>query len=345
MDMNSPFGLRALRAMLTLALLHALSLVSMPPSSTAQPVVAGWPTHGGNAQHTGVSQTAAQSLKIIHWSTPVDESPPTGGILIHYGSPIVTAANTVIIPVKTGPSGGYRVEARSSKNGSLIWSATTDYVLPPHNWTPSYSPALTPGNRVYFPGAGGTVYFRDAPDGSVPTGSGQLAFYGLSNYQADPSSFVSTIFVNTPITSDAAGNIYFGFRTSGSAPLSLQSGIARIDTAGNGSWISASAAANDGNITVVPHQAAPVLSNDGQTLYVVVAGTLYGYLVGLDPATLQRKNVAPGVPMRVTLKDPRNGGSTNAQIFDDSSASPMVGPDGDVYYGAMGRPFNGSRGW
>jgi hypothetical protein len=336
--MDSRFMLRALRA----ALLLALILFCASPLS-AQPVVAGWPTHGGNAQHTGVSQTAAQSLKIIHWSTPVDEAPPTGGILIHYGSPIVTAANTVIIPVKT--AGGYKVEARWSKNGSLTWSATTDYILPPHNWTPSYSPALTPGNRLYFPGAGGTVYFRDAPDGSVPTASGQLAFYGLSSYQANPSSFASSVFVNTPITSDAAGNIYFGFRTSGSAPLNLQSGIARIDTAGNGSWISASAAANDASITVVPHQAAPVLSNDGQTLYVVVAGPTNGYLIGLDPTTLQRKNVAPGAPMRVALKDPRNGGSSNAQTFDDSSASPMVGPDGDVYYGVMGRPFNGSRGW
>src|SRR5262245_18925160 len=134
--MTSHFGLRALRAALALALLHALLLVVALARSTAQPVAAGWPTFGGNAQHTGLSETAAQSLKIIHWSTPVDEAPPTGDILIHYGSPIVTAANTVIIPVKTGPSGGYRVEARSSKNGSLIWSATTDYVLPPHNWTP-----------------------------------------------------------------------------------------------------------------------------------------------------------------------------------------------------------------
>src|SRR5262245_58969935 len=135
--MHSRFGPRALRAVLTLALLHALLLVSAPPPSTAQPVVASWPMHGGNAQHTGLSQTAAQSLKIIHWSTPVDEAPPGGAILIHYGSPIVTAAYTVIIPVKTA-SGGYRVEARSSKNGALIWSAATDYILPPHNWTPSY---------------------------------------------------------------------------------------------------------------------------------------------------------------------------------------------------------------
>ena len=49
--------------------------------------------------------------------------------------------------------------------------------------------------------------------------------------------------------------------------------------------------------------------------------------------------------MRLALKDPRNGGISNASITDDSSASPMVGPDGDVYYGVLGNPFNGSRGW
>jgi hypothetical protein len=65
----------------------------------------------------------------------------------------------------------------------------------------------------------------------------------------------------------------------------------------------------------------------------------------LDPSTLTLKQSSPGVPMRVALKDPRNGGVNNAFVSDDSSASPMVGPDGDVYYGVLGNPSNGSRGW
>ena len=68
-------------------------------------------------------------------------------------------------------------------------------------------------------------------------------------------------------------------------------------------------------------------------------------LVGLNPSTLALKQSSPGVPMRVALKDPRNGGVNNASVSDDSSASPMVGPDGDVYYGVLGNPSNGSRGW
>jgi hypothetical protein len=46
--------------------------------------------------------------------------------------------------------------------------------------------------------------------------------------------------------------------------------------------------------------------------------------------------------MRVALKDPRNGSIAN--VTDDSSSTPMVGPDGDVYYGVLGNPFN-VRGW
>jgi hypothetical protein len=36
---------------------------------------------------------------------------------------------------------------------------------------------------------------------------------------------------------------------------------------------------------------------------------------------------------RIRLKDPETG--LDAMLLDDSSASPTVGPDGDVYYGAV----------
>ena len=99
----------------------------------------------------------------------------------------------------------------------------------------------------------------------------------------------------------------------------------------------------------MPHQAAPALSNDEQTLYVVVSSASTStnrYLVGLNPSTLAIKQSSPGKPMRVALKDPRNGGANNASVSDDSSASPMVGPDGDVYYGVLEAPFGTTyRGW
>jgi hypothetical protein len=322
------------------ALLGAVAILLAPAARAA------WETHAENPQHTGVSSVASQPLQVIRWSMPVDLAPPSGIISVHYGSPLVTAGNTVIVPVKTGSLGGYRVEARRALDGAVVWTANTDYILPPYNWMPSYAPTLTAGNRVYFAGAGGTLYYRDAVDSGGPEPIGRLAFYGLASYTAAPSTFNTTVFVNTPITVDDAGTIYFGFRTSGSAPLGLKSGIARIDVNGNGSWVSATAASGgDATITRVPHQAAPALSNDGHILYVVVASASSignSWLVGLDPVTLALKESSPGVKMRVALKDPRNG--NNANVIDDSSGTPMVGPDGDVYYGVLGNPFN-VRGW
>src|SRR6266487_4686876 len=220
-----------------LSLAAALLAAGLIVRATSAP--AAWLMLAGDPQHTAVSAVVAVSLKKKSWSTPVDLAPPANEILIHYGSPLATPSNTIIVPVKTGSTGGFRVEARNGQNGALIWSQTTDYILPAHSWTPSYSPALTTGNRLYFAGAGGTVYFRDDVDSSGSTG-GQLAFFGMANYQANQSTYDATVFVDTPITSDGAGNIYFGFRTSGTPPLpGLQSGIARIDAAGNGTWVSA----------------------------------------------------------------------------------------------------------
>src|SRR5262249_28202400 len=138
------------------------------------------------------------------------------------------------------------------------------------DWVPSYGPTLAPGGKLYFAGAGGTVYYITNPDANGASTSGQLAFYGLANYTANPGAYNSNVFINTPITADAAGNIYFGFWVTGATPTNLHSGIARIAADGTGTWVAATTAANDGSVTKVPHNSAPALSNDGQNLYVAV---------------------------------------------------------------------------
>jgi hypothetical protein len=301
-----------------------------------------WGSFAGSAQHTGVAPVASQPLNQVLWQTPVDLNPQYSGgdLLIHYGSPLLTQANTVIVPVKTGATNGFRVEGRSGVDGSLAWTEPTDYLLPPHGWTPSYSPVLTSSGRLYYAGAGGTVYYIDNVDGT-PTTPVRLAYFGLANYNANPSAYNARVFIDTPLTTDSASDVFFGVRVTGSNPSNLVSGIVRIDAAGNGTWISAAAAAGDGNIGVVPHNCAPALSNDGATLYVAVrnaGSSYYGYLVGLDSTTLAPK-------YKVFLKDPRNNFASNAGLLDDGTSSPMVGPDGDVYYGVFGNPYNGSRGW
>jgi hypothetical protein len=123
-----------------------------------------WSTFGRDAQHTALSTTASQPLNRVVWQMPVDLQPQysgNGSLLSHYGSPLMTASNTVVVPVKTGATGGFRVEARAGSSGALQWSMDSDYVMPAHNWVLSFGPALSSQSRVYFPGAGGRVYFRD----------------------------------------------------------------------------------------------------------------------------------------------------------------------------------------
>jgi len=323
-----------------------LSLVHLPAQSIRVP----WSGYSHEAQHDAIASVASQPLNRILWHTPVDLSVPTnntGELFIHYGSPLITRSNTVIVPVKTGAAGGFEVEALAGATGATNWVIATDYILPTHGWIPSFSPTLTPKNRLYYSGGGGTVYYCDAPDttNAFPV-VGQTAFYGLTNYIANTNAYLNNVFISTPITTDRYGNIYFGFQVAGSTPLNLQSGIARIDYNGTGTWIAASNAAGDAGIRKVSQNCAPALSNNHKMLYVAVNNSStpsdfsdYGYLVALDSQTL-----APLASVR--LKDAKNP-ANDALLPDDGTASPTVGPDGDVYYGVLENPFpaNNDRGW
>jgi len=309
-------------------------------NATVEPT---WSSHAGGPQHTGVSGIESQPLEQVRWQTPVDLNPQYNGgnyLLIHYGSPLVTAANTLVLPVKTGGGQQFRVEARDGATGALKWTQATDYLMPPHNWVPSYSHTLTPQGRYYFAGAGGTVYYRDQVDTSGAVTPTQLAYYGLNNYSTDPNSYNSSVFINTPITSDSAGNIYFGVQVTAANPLSLQSGIVRITPSGVSTFASATTASGNPYLNKVALNAAPALSNDEQTLYVLVNSTNYsnGALLALNSTTLART-------ASVGLVDPLSGNA--ALISDNASSTPTIGPDGDVYIGVLGNPLiqNHYRGW
>ena len=305
-----------------------------------------WWNFGRDVQHSAGGAIASQDLNRISWSTPLDLAPQVranGALLIHYGSPVVTSHNTVVLPVKTGAAGGFRIEARSGGNGGVIWTAATDYQLPPHNWVPSYNLALSAANRLYAPGSGGKLLIKDDADaagGSLRS----VVFYGAASYNATPAAFDASVFINTPLTVDAQGNVFFGFMVTAANSAGLVSGIARVDAAGNGIWTPAAGAAGDASIDKVAMNSAPALAPDGKTLYVAVntaavAGQVQGgYLIALDSTTLAVRN-------RVLLLDPAS--ATIARVSDDSTASPTVGPDGDVYFGVLESTFgtHNGRGW
>ena len=178
------------------ALAICLTLVVVVTSifSFVAPASAQWSGFAQNSQHSAESPVSSQALNRVVWSTPVDLAPQfsRGELGIHYGSPLVTTANTVIVPVKTTTTGDFRVEARRGIDGSLIWTLPTDYVLPPHgNLIPAFGPVLTSQPRLYFPGIGGTVYFRNTPDAVCSRKrncQGQLAFFGIKRRGMSSSS-------------------------------------------------------------------------------------------------------------------------------------------------------------
>ncbi len=319
----------------------------VPAGTVPAPGVRGpaWWAFGRDAQHAANSATASQALNHIAWATPVDLSPQygaDGSLLIHYGSPVVSALNTVIVPVKTGAAGGFRIEARSGGNGGLIWSAGSDYMLPPHQWVPSYNLALDLNNCLHAPGAGGKLLLRDNAD-AAGASIEMAVFYGAAAYAAAPAAFDASVFINTPITVDTNGNVFFGFVATAANPAGLASGVARIGADGAGRWVAASAAAAEAAISQVAMNSAPALSPDQSTLYVAVntavgGSAQTGHLLALDSVTLALKGKA-------ALLDPDTGAP--ARVSDNSTASPTVGPDGAVFFGVLESSFgaHNGRGW
>jgi hypothetical protein len=312
-----------------------------PPTPTPTPVNGPpWFGYGHDAQHTAVSEIASQDLNRVSWSKPVDSAPqyrPDGALVAHYGSPVVTAKNTVIYGEKTTATGDFTVAGRNGATGAVIWQMTSDYLVPPHNWFPPYNVLLTAQGQLCAPAAGGTVVFRDDADAATATLT-RRAFYGTYS----SSGYDATVFINTPLTGDSNGNLFFGFQTVGPAPNGLVSGIARLAPDGTGTWIGAAAASGDATIVKPVLNCAPALSHDESLVYIAVntapGASQTGYLLALDSTTLATK-------AKADLIDPNAG--TRARVSDDGTGSPVVGKDGRVFYGVLETQFasHNARGW
>src|SRR5262249_26275596 len=156
----------------------------------------------GNSQHTSSYNAPAQTLNIFRWTAKNDLNPSTQ--FAHFGPPLISAANTVFVPVKLTTSGGFRVDAFDGTTTLAKYSLSTDYILPTATWIPSYNPCIVTGSfgtRLYYPGAGGTILHVDNPDSNTPGTPVREVFYtSLANYNANATAFNNTVFVNTPIT-------------------------------------------------------------------------------------------------------------------------------------------------
>ncbi|HYJ98091.1 MAG TPA: hypothetical protein VEX14_08515 [Burkholderiaceae bacterium] len=306
-----------------------------------------WTGFGGNAQHTALGQVATQQMRGFYWTTPVDLNPQyaNGALTTHYGSPLVTRHNTVLVPVKVGPSATFRVYGRVGATGDLLWQLTSDYITPPTRWIPSFNPVLTPDNRMVMPLIGGRVQVRADADADISPVE-NIAFYASNAaYVAAAGLFNASVFINTPLTSDSAGNVFFGFSVLNIAPGGPSGGgVARIAPDGTATFVQAADVTGVPTLVKTATNCAPALSADGSTLYVVfnnvppVNTRPSGRLVALDANTLAFK-------AQMALTDPATGNP--AGISDDATSSPVVGPNGDVFIGVLesNAPGHNYRGW
>ncbi len=304
-----------------------------------------WPMYGGNAQHTAMSFSVAQPLKRILWQFPIDMAPQYSGadLLIHYTPPMLSQSGTLVVPVKTSAASVFDLRAYDSSSGGSKWSISTDYRVPPAGWTPVCPAVLThvsPRARsttAVVAASGGRVLVVPNIDLTTPSVT-SLCFYGIKYYEDAPAGYDANIFINTPFVADHLGNVFFGYRATGDTTLHLASGIAKVPSSGR-SAIYRSVSQMTGGLSTgyVATNCAPALSNDGRTLYFATTGG-QPYLVGVDAVTLEAKYV-------VALFDPVS--HQPATVIDEGTASPMIGPDGGVFYGILENPWysNHDRGY
>ncbi len=307
------------------------------------PPTPAWTGFAANAQHTGTAPASPQPLTSVHWHTRVDRHPaltPGFGPFAHYGSPMITSTNTVIVPTRIGKRRGFELDAYAGADGTRTWQLPTDYTLPPDAsfaFSPPLAATLVDDRHVAVAAAGGTVLIRSRVDDATGRVR-RVAFYGIDHWRAHRAAYRTAVQITTPLTTGPDGSVYFGFSASDNAPGHLRSGVARISPSGRGSWVPARDLANTARASEVAFNCAPAFSPDGSTGYLAVTTGAQSFIVGFDAATLK--------PLyRHRLRDPQT--QQPAAVFADSSATPTIGPDGDVFYGVLGNPLqrHDDRGW
>ena len=173
---------------------------------------------------------------------------------------------------------------------------------------------------------------RDGPDGS-----GNV--YGTSLYNDNQAAFNNTVQISTPLTADRAGNVFFGFTVTGSIPLVWLAESPRL-------------------LLVAPGQRGIAdrrqfgQSDCSQLRAGAQQRSAYRLCRGFDRRWIrnrlsdfpERGHAVADSPRPVARSARRAGDHLHLA----SSATPMVGPDGDVYFGVLEAPCctsHNARGW
>ena len=198
-------------------------------------------TFAGNAQHTGVFEPPATYPHAIRWSTTIDRRQTFNNT--HYGSPLATAANTLIVPVKT-EGDGFQIKMfdgrTGEQNGERLTPTTCCHRttgFPSSNWYRrpcGIPPPVRCGSAASTMRGWRNAFLRHQSGSPGKRPADPRCVLRSGRVRPHMAAFTSSVFVNTPLTADSVGNGNMGFRVQGSAPAPLsttQSGFARI-TAG-----------------------------------------------------------------------------------------------------------------
>jgi hypothetical protein len=313
---------------------HAVSIVLA--LSTCSTYTDSWPQLGGNAQHTGLSAQRSRALDQIRWSALVDQSGNGVSSFTHYGTPVVTARGTVVIAVRQPDPTLILFEGHRLDSGDLVWSEGTGFkIVPPLDPVGnSIGAVVTPSGDVVLPGPGGTIFRRKSGD-DASSDLAQQSFLGMSAYQANKATLDDKLaLIGTPAVGRHS-EVYFPFGApdDGHGTAGVTSGLARIDRNGAGAYVQAADLLGEAGQFI--SNSTPALGNDGRLLYAAaITRKNVFHLFALDTATL-----AKVYDVRLTDANGRD-----AVWIPDSTASPLVGPDGDVYFGVMTMAIANDRG-
>lgn len=178
-------------------------------------------------------------------------------------------------------------------------------------------------------------------------------FYGA--FRTNMAGYSASVFVNSALVTSGTA-VFFTVRVIPSllpASSTLQNCLVRISALGDASiYKSPAEITGDSRYTQFPQNLAPAFSVDGSIMYVVVTSDPSGSgvaefvaMVGVNPQTLEVVLRADNSKMIAPLWDPESGINFPALVSDVSTSSPVVGPDGDVYFGVRGNPNRRSIGW
>jgi hypothetical protein len=274
-----------------------------------------WLQFGRNGQHSGYQPSViGQPLDAIRL-VMTNDTQPHSFIDIHYAVPMPDAAGNIYISFRDpGPPLSVK---QIDESGAVHWTYASDWVPPPSGWEPVFHPVIANG-YVYAPGAYGAIHVLSPTDGSL--------LFDIASYDIPPDPNIrnqlrTTVFVSGVPTIADDGTLYYSVYALANNPLGLVSHLVQVTVDGTISSVSYAALTGDSQQRP-PLNAAAAVAPDGTVYIGSTRGNAPGWLVAVNP-DLSLKWMAS------TASDPNH----QANLIDLSTSSPMVAPDGRIYYG------------